>query len=66
MCRHNVHNLVRGFAPFTSRHLRSGYVYCCEGVAFFAMSENDVMSARDKISMDSGNNNKMELMSNGW
>lgn len=73
MCRHGVHNLVRGFVPFTSRHLKSGYVYCCEGEAFFAMSENDVMSARDINNntinnnnySNNNNNSGMELMPNG-
>ncbi|GET91468.1 cleavage and polyadenylation specificity factor-like protein [Leishmania tarentolae] len=34
--RHHATNAVRGFAPFHSRHVRGGFVYCGEGFVHFA------------------------------
>lgn len=34
--RHHATNAVRGFAPFHSRHVHGGFVYCGEGFVHFA------------------------------
>ncbi|KAG5494679.1 hypothetical protein JIQ42_02294 [Leishmania sp. Namibia] len=34
--RHHAMNAVRGFAPFHSRHVHGGFVYCGEGFVHFA------------------------------